>query len=429
MNNKKKLTVIIAVLFVVCVFAVLVFSGVISFDKTGREEDTTEDNGYHQSEEELEGIIKGDTTDAPYLETNIDGLFYTMTTDGKVSFYKFENNAFAPVEATGTYTAAVTLSEEKITADITYYSDEGKIAGYGLYTGENGQYNLYPYALFRLTNYGSEYEYSSTKSCLLLIDTTEDDFYSNNKIYEESFIFNYSDSSTSRTLTEESRTIGINGAKRQDYFMFNDSVINGSTNHHLFFSGRQYAEDDERVDLYRSGGSGNNTDNIRVGIDVLGYHVFPTENGVLYVSVDENGNVVLKRYYASNDNTETVKTFDGIQRDDIIISDNYIYIISKNAIYSVIDDTETECGDGTSSFRADMFSANGDWFIVRGYIDSYKAAFSLNTSADGETFKAYTRDLFRNLVNPIITDDGTVIFTIEDSGKFTYYIFYTPTLT
>ncbi len=424
MNNKKILAVILSVLAIVCVFAALAFSGIINFDKTKNEESTAPEGNYSQSDAYKNDMKASIESDSPYLETNIDGLYYTMSKDGSVGFYKLENNAFVSVEPTGTYTASVNMSEEDISADITYYNDNGKIAGYGLYTGESGKFNLYPYAFFRLTNYGGEFDGRSSKSCLLLVDTTEDDFYSNSKVFEESFIFTYSNSSASRTLSEESRTVGINGAKRQDYFMFNDCVIDNSTNHYLFFSGRQYSEEDERVDLYRSGGSGNNTDNIRLAHDVIGYWIGDSEDDIMYVSVDENENVIVNKFDRDSEDYETVKTFEGVKREDILVDNGYIYIIGSNTVYSILSDTEIKLAyNSASSFKADMFKANGDTFIVRGYLDSYLPAVISAKTADGSVIKAYVNDIFRNIVNPIITDGGNILFSAENNGKFTTYIF------
>lgn len=425
MNNKKKLTIILVVLAVVCVFAVLVFSGVIGGNglRGGEEASSGEDVSY-PSDAYQNDIAATESGKEPYLPADIDGVYYKMTTDGTVTFYRFQNQAFTPLEATGTYTATVTLSETDIEADITYYQDGGKITGYGLYTAESGSYNLYPYALFHLTGYGSQYEGRSSKSCLLLIDTTEDDFYSSNKLYEESFIFNYADSSTSRSLSEASRTVGLNGTKRSDYFQLNAMTIEASVDHQLFFSGRQYSEEDERVDLFRSGGSGNNTDNIIIAHDVLCNWVKAVDGGILYLTTDENENVVLEKFDTESEEAEAVHTFEGVKRDGILASGDYFYLAPSHSVYSVSSDSETAVAySGISSLTADAFVSNGDVFVLRGYLNNRYPVFLIGKSADCSVTKSYVDELFREVVNPVVASDGSVLVATEKDGTFTNYIF------
>lgn len=422
MDNKKKLTVVLAVLAVVCVFAVLVFSGVLGGNPLGGEESTTDAESSFSSDAYKTAIKAGGTADLPYLSTDIENIFATVSETGEVKFYEFANNTFAEIQATGSYDVTVKMSEQNVSATVTYYEKDGVISGYGLYTGKTDGFDLYPYAFFRLTNYGENYSEAYSTSCLLLVDTTADDFYSNDKVYEEPFVFKYSDSSANRMLSEANRTVGIDGAKRSDYSLITDAVIDGSEDHQLFFSGRQYAESDETVDLFRSGGSGNNVDNIRLAKDVIGYWAKYVDGEIMYITTDASGNVIVASLDDDSDEVTTVKTFDGVSRDDIIVSGDYIYIISTNTVYSILEDKEVKLAyENADSFKADMFEILGDKFIVRGYIDSRYPAF-VCASADGSVTLNMENAFFRFVVNPAAVGDSIMV-TCEESGKFTYYIF------
>lgn len=423
MDNKKKLTIILAVLAVVCVFAVLVFSGFFGGGILGGEEETTDAEVIASSDDYINDIKANAVNDLPYLETDIENVFYTISKSGEVKFYSFADNSFTPVDASGTYDVSVVMSEQKVSTTVTYYEKDGVISGYGLYTGKTDSFDLYPYAFFRLTNYGANYAGASSSGCLLLVDTTEDDFYKNDKIYEEPFIFKFSDSSCTRMLSEANRTVGLDGTKRSDYSLLNDAVIDGSAAHQLFFSGRQYAEDDTRVDLLRSGGSGNNVDNVRLAQDVLGYWAKYVDGAIMYITADANGNVAVVKLNPDSNETETVKTFEGTTRNDVLVSGDYLYIASKNIVYSLLDGKETKLAySGSDNFTADMFICNGDKFVVRGYMDKrYPVAITASV-ADGNVIKTYSNEFFRNVVNPVDAN-GSVMFTAEENGKFSYYIF------
>lgn len=423
MDNKKKLTIILAVLALVCVFAVLVFSGVLGGGDLGKEEDTTVADSVTSSDDYINDIKSNGANDLPYLKTDIENIFFTISTDGEVKFYSFADNTFTPVDASGTYDVSVVMSEQNVGTTVTYYEKDGLISGYGLYTGKTDSFDLYPYAFFRLTNYGENYSNASSSSCLLLVDITEEDFYNNEKIYEEPFIFKFSNSACTRMLSEANRTVGLDGTKRSDYSLLNDAVIDGSASHQLFFSGRQYAEDDTRVDLFRNGGSGNNVDNVRVAIDVLGYWAKYVDGSIMYITVDENGNVIVEKLDTNNNETETVKTFDGAKREDVLVSGDYLYITSKNVVYSLLGGKETALSySGAENFRADMFSCNGETFVVRGYEDNRYPVMISASVADGSVVKSYSNEFFRNVVNPI-NADGNIMLTVQENGKFNYYIF------
>ena len=424
MDNKKKLTIIIAILAVVCVFAVLVFSGILSGDKFfAGEEESTDGESISASEDYMQYVKANGKNELPYLSTDIENIFFTISTDGDVNFYSFADNNFTPVDATGTYDVSVTMSEQDVSTTVTYYEKDGVISGYGLYTGKTDSFDLYPYAFFRLTNYGENYDKAYSTSCLLLVDITADDFYSNEKVYEEPFIFKFSDSSCSRMLSEANRTVGMDGTKRSDYTLLNDAVIDGSTDHQLFFSGRQYAEADEKVDLFRSGGSGNNVDNIRLVHDVIGNWAKYVDDSIMYISVNENEDVIVAKYDTDSKETETVKTFDGVKRNGILVSGDYIYIINRNSVYSLLEDKEISLSsDKANSLRVDMFICNGETFVVRGYVDSRYPCMISADAATGSVKTVYTNDFFRYIVNPVFAGEN-ILVSVQANENFSYYIF------
>lgn len=431
MDNKKKLIITVALFLVVLVFSVLVFSGVFGRIINGSEESSSDDTAMSY-EQALKSYATVDykthissqgSKDLPYLQTDIENVFYTMSTEGEVEFFTYADGKFTLTEATGKYDVKVKMSEQNLTASVTYLEKDGVISGYGFYEPSTDSYDLYPYAFFRIANFGADNEKVSSSSYILLVDTTKEDFYSNDKIYDEAFVFKPSDSSCTRMLSEANRTVGHDGIKRNDYTLLNDNVIANATKQHLFFSGRQYAETDERVDLFRSGGTGNNVDNIIIARDVLGYWVKNTEDGLLYITLDENGNVTVEKYDSAEDKSETVKTFDGVKREDILVDGDYMYIISKNSIYSLTEDKEIALDYNKKSvFKADMFSVLGDSFVLRGYAEG-KYPLTISASiTNGVADIVYADEFFRQVFNPIKIENS-VMLTVKNGEKFDYYIF------
>ena len=429
MNNDNKrngrLIAVICALALACVFAILVFSGIIDLNKITAEETPTDPFDGFMSESYADNIKMKDSNNLPYLKTDIENIFYTIDVNGAVKFYKFEDAAFKAVDATGTYSTSVKLSETYISADITYYKSDDKICGFGLYTTDDeNAYTLYPYAFFCLRNYGSEYKGSNSSTCLLLVDTTQEDFYSNNKIYEESFKFKFSDSSVTRSISEASRTVGINGAKRDDYFAINDTTVNNSYEHQLFFSGRYYAESDTKVDIMRTGGRGNNTDNIRVVKDALCYWLHNDGKNLIYISADSNENVIVSKYEWSSGNTETIKTFDGVKRDDILVSGNYMYVISKNVIYNLIEDKDISLSyNKINELVVDSFTVNNDKLFICGFVNDLYPVVIFADGLTGNVTASYANELFKNIANPVVFDNDNFMFTVENIDGYDFYLF------
>ena len=94
---------------------------------------TTSADSVISSDDYINSVKANGTNALPYLETDIEGIFYTMSTKGEVKFYSYAENAFTPVEATGTYDVSVIMSEQKVATTVTYYEKDGVVSGYGLY--------------------------------------------------------------------------------------------------------------------------------------------------------------------------------------------------------------------------------------------------------------------------------------------------------
>lgn len=424
MDKKKIFTVFLALLALICVGAVLFFSGALNFEQTDDAEKTTEAEVVYSSQDYVADIKAQGENELPYLKTDIPNIYYTISDSGEVKFYKFADNTFAAVESSGTYDVSVKISHQTVDASVTYYEEEGVISGYGLYTGQTSGYDHYPYAFFRLTNFGENIKGVASSSYLLLIDTTEEDFYSNDKIFEEPFIFK-PDSDTSKSyLSVKNRTIGVNGSMRSDYTLLNDTVIHGDTEYQLFFSGRHYSEVDERVDLLRSGGRGNNLDNVRLVKDVIGYWVKYVDSSIMYLAVDENENVTVNKYNPSSEKSETIKTLDGVKKSDILVSGDYLYAVSTNTVYSLLEDTEAKLQyENASIFTADMFECNGETFIVKGTVDGKYPVCVAASVTDGSVSAAYENEVFGKVINPEFLSDGNMMLTVQENGKYSYYIF------
>ena len=68
--------------------------------------------------------------DHPLLPTDFDGIFYSADPNGSFEFYEYKNGGFTKIEASGTVTATVSLSNQSIPAKIAYLKRDGKVDVY-----------------------------------------------------------------------------------------------------------------------------------------------------------------------------------------------------------------------------------------------------------------------------------------------------------
>lgn len=107
--------------------------------------------------------------DHPLLPTDFDGIFYSADPNGSFEFYEYKNGGFTKIEASGTVTATVSLSNQSIPAKIAYLKRDGKVDGYGLFTTANSDapVAIYDYVFFRVKTMPDPF----SGDALLLLDT------------------------------------------------------------------------------------------------------------------------------------------------------------------------------------------------------------------------------------------------------------------
>lgn len=417
--NKKAVTAAIAVLAVACVFTFLILGGVIKLNPKEPESES-DDSGFDTSAYLSDVKYQSDSLSANYLPTFIDGIYYTADTAGNVKFYDFntESDTFTERAADGTYDVSVTMSEQTVKAAVSYVTSDGKTAGYGLYTptitGETD--SIYRYVFFAVTDMPSGM--GSTSNLLLLADSAENNFRNADKLYGDQFSYDPDSGTAERIYSEANRYVGLDGTKRADYAVVTDYILKNELDNSLFISGRHYAEDEDKYDLMKAGGKGNNVDNVLVEENIVGRFVKATDDGILYLTEDSDNNVVLKKV----DSDEAVKTFE-CKRGDIIVSGDYFFF--NNSVYSVNDETSVELtGEFLANFKADMFACNGKTAFLRGYIDEKNPTIVIADLATGEC-RYYVNEMFMNIVNPEVLSDSSVMFTVvsgSDSSSFKYFV-------
>ena len=419
MFTKKKLIIIIAVFALVCVFTGLVFGRVISFNTV--KEPRTEAVSEPPSAEDVTVPARQSHTGQsayPYLKTDIDGLFYTMSPQGEVTFFKYEEGFFNAVESGGTYSVSVNMSEKTVKADVTWVKSDGRLTGYGLYAAPNGSYALYPYVFFHMMEFGSKYD-GKSGAYVLLADTTADDMYKNDKVYEEPFLYYTGSGNTERYLSEANRTPGYSGAKRADYSMLTEDLVKDARNYQLFLSGRNYGDLDVRVDLLREGGSGNNVDNIVVASNILLNWAKYTDSGNVRYLVKNGSSVEEREYSFSDKSAKTVRTFENVSESDILISGDVLFVRGSGLACNLLTGKEITLRGTVGD--TDCMASDGKVLAVRQYVN-YTPYVYIYSLSDGALIFSDDNEAFVNAFNMCAVDGSMIMMTFAEQSGYSYLI-------
>ena len=425
---KRYKTILSVLLCVLTVFAVITVTGVVDINKiiNEREENSTETPKVTV----LDVFTTYSDAGFPLLETDIPGVFYSMSKAGDVNFFKAQNGNIEKIEDVGMFDVTVTCSGQKLPVTIHYVEIDGKTAGYGLFTNENHpDVFLYEYAFFKVTDQFDGYD--SKSKLLLLADIEKSRFYDEDKVYSESFYL-YDSKGTKNFLNEDQRIVDLNARLRADYKMFTDDILHQTDDKILFFSSRFYNDygHSEQVDIFISGGYGENVDNNRYILDIASLNFWETDGGIRYFTLKSTEDtdaaavtsVSLMNY--SNKKSEEIASFDGSLTEDLIISGTKLFNIKTGEIYDVVTDETVQLDYSvfSTSFTPDLFKAgeDGRYCLVRGRSNLGKPSLAIIDTKTGATY-TYTDNVFGHIASMQALSDGTVILSLAASESAESY--------
>ena len=427
----KKYKVILTVLLIVLVaVAAVLVSGVLDIRNTPALD--PESGNKAPSTSYTDTYTKSDAVTLPLMKTDMEDVYYTMSRTGDVRFYQVSNTAVTPLQETDAYEVTAVCSNQPLTATVHILERGGHVYGCGLFTNElHPEVLIYDYAFFRVTDMFAGYRdtngvnYAARGAKLLLIDTDSDRVYVDEKVYSEAFVLN-EDHSTKLFLSNDQRVVGMDAKEKVDYKMFTEDILDQhKTANILFFSSRYYVDyaDSGKADIFTSGGSGTNIDNVRYVIDIDGLYFWIFEGKTYFFRDNADGSFSLMAYNVSNQETGSLEAFSGDLGKDYIVRGPYIFSKKTGSLMNVItgDTKQVTYTCFKDGFTADMFdiSENGRYCAVRGENDNGVYALGLMDLETGSMI-AYTDEVFNNTANISLLNDGAVIVSVKN-GESDYY--------
>lgn len=436
----KKYKILLTLLLIVLIaVAAVVVTGVLDIRSTPSIV-APESNNAALSTDYTETYTRSTAAALPLMKTDFENIYYTMSKEGEVHFYKVAGADITPVEEAGNYEVTAECSSQNLTATIHYIEQDAHVFGCGLFTNlMDPEVLIYDYAFFKVTDMFESFvdsngvNYAGRGAKLLLIDVDSSRFFSDEKIYSEAFVL-YEDHTTALFLSNDQRVVGMDAKEKTDYKMFTDDILNqNDTSNVLFFSSRYYVEYDEsgNVDIFTSGGSGTNIDNVRYIIDVEGLHFWNYEGETYFFRDNADGSFTLKAYNENTGETRSLEVFSGSLEADYFVRNEYIFNKKTGYLMNVLTgENHTISYDCfKEDFLPDLFdiSENGRFCCIRGVNNNNVAACAV---VDLETNRmlAYEDVAFGLIANVNMLNDGTVILSVADGANASSYYQLTATI-
>lgn len=305
MKKDKIISILTCVLLAVGIISAV---SVFGFGAGKEEPQTVTRVAIPQSDSVYRSCKIGETEYAPLFYAEIENIYYTANPNGNFRFFRWDGKNFNEIES-GKVSYTVKMSGQKIPAEITFIKRDGKISGYGLYTSDGTDMDVYgyDYIFFRLTN--------DSGKLMLFASTDKNNFYSPDKIYNEAFTVSENGGDGKIYFNQKYRTIGKNGASRDDYSVFTESSFKSG----IFFTGRYYNIDDEQFDVMKKTSS-----ETRIFRDAVDFYV--ADNGNLRFLRQNEASLELVAL--DNKDEKNLHTFDGELGKNLYRSGDWL--IDKN---------------------------------------------------------------------------------------------------
>ena len=402
---KLVLTGVLALLAV----AAVIFTAVFYFHSNTRNKKKEETRNDVTSLADI--TLSSKLTAVPYVQTDIDGIVYTANSSGTILFYEFNGKDYAPITETGSMEIFVSLSGQQIPVKLHYIERDGKLTGYGVYTvNESDSVYIYDFMLCKITNLPKGYEQDG--KCLLVANTDIDEVYSNNPVWEETFILDRASGKLTRFLSDGNRMVDTNGAVRADFATVTDREINSSSAVIPFFTSRAYeASLTLKTDLYIKN---KNKEALAVK-DVLDkYTKITDDGGIIYLKAITGGFAAMK--YLDGKST-TVNEFYSTYGEQYIRSGDWIISREDGRIYSTYSDKVIELEQFVINPSDFAVSPDGTYVVLIG-MAANAADYQIwifNTQT-GE-FKNFSDDDYsRHYSLHFINNEAVCFYTVTAEG-------------
>ncbi len=425
MKKNKIILIVLTVLASLSIIFVVFAVNYVKIVKPQTKTDTGADiSGYTFETSKYSAALKGTgSTQLPILPTDIDGIYYTMDTNGAVTFYALSGNSFVPYDQdVTTFDTTVTCTHQELPVTMYCVEKDSKVCGYGLFTSKKSPgVKIYDYAFCKLTGMPSAYGNGS----LMLVSMDKTEFALKDKTYTEAFGFDMKSKKTgSLVFTNNGRLPGPDGGFRHDWIKLTDGFLASLGNDPYFVTGREYNlnESEQKNDIMMRNGTGKSK---TIVSGIVGSWARGLNGGLAYLRSTAGGfESVLT---VSN---SAVASFKGDYFTDYVHSGNYLLSKADLTLTNLLTGKSVKISGVNLSGSIVAFSVNPSETavaIVSGSDISAAQTLAVYDLATG-TSETFTEPLLFAVDYPELfwINDTTILHTrpiVSDGSRLNYAIY------
>lgn len=310
-------------------------------------------------------LLSRKITAIPYMPTDIATIVYTADAAGNVLYYEFDGTDFTELAPTGTMELSIALSGQQIPAKIPYVERDGVLTGYGAFTSNNTDADVYIYnfVMFKVCNLPAAY--AQEGKCLLLIHTDQTQAYTPDPVWEGAYVLDRATGETTRFLSASNPSVGMSGAERTDFCMLTQTALTADTLAVPFLSGRAYdqVENGETpIDIYVKDGSRERS----VVTGVADKYIKPLGGDAFAFIRTTQGGFETVKY--ENGAESRISSFYSGYGTSYIRSGDYLLSKEDGRIYTTYDDTVIEPKGYKINPLIFTVSPNGKYVVMAGTV-------------------------------------------------------------
>ena len=352
----------------------------------------------------IEILRKGTGTNT-LVAADIPNIYFGITSDGEVNYYRIDKNFVNEISATGKIDTSIDLGNQTIPVTINYVETEAGKFGMGLFRADQNE-NIYFYdtMIFKLTELPKEYK--EENKVLLLATTNQNAMTQKDVIWTESFVLNMADGTVKRFLSDINRTLNDKGAGVDTFCMINSAGYTSQTTKIPFISSRQYGPDENKKDVFIKEGKKETL----LGTNIFGKYLLYDNESVVYFQRDEGSFNVVK----NKDGKEEIVTKLYGPSADYFVIDNYILNKTDGRLINLFTGEEKILMGYKMAPELAKISPDGKYLVTIGTVKSvldYRIyIFNLETG-DYYEYKEKNLTIHSNLE---FVDNTTVVFSAAD---------------
>lgn len=356
LTKKDHITFVLAIVALVMAVAFVFLKFLPMNNNGGKTPENNIETGVKLSEIQ---VVRQSTGDK-YIQSDIENVYYSVSSENEVKYFEYENGAMKPIQATDVVNAQVAMNKEKLPVTINYVKTSDSVFGISIFRSEdNPGSTLHNVITFKLVDLSEKYK-ADGKALLLAVANSESSSRRYN-LWTDSFIVDLKSGTTTRFLTADKNSNSYSVA----YSVLTNSAYATDGEMIPFFTTREYVDGSGKKDLFVKNGANESL----FATDVYGEYIYADKDVIAYLKATETGFNIQKKEDTKEE--KVVFSLYGNFSTDYLYHQEYILNKNDGDLYNAKTGEEIALA-GYEMSNAEMMSISPDgrYLVVLGTVNS-----------------------------------------------------------